>query len=104
MGRKPYKKINCPPKSEEIIIKPEEPMEEVKLCLEDEGEPVIERGPLFVVKVTYSSLRKRLGPGIDFDTTGLITDMGVYGIYEKVDNWGRLKDESWICLDYTKIV
>ena len=32
---------------------------------------------------------------------GLITDKGIYGIYEEKDGWGRLENGYWTMLQYT---
>lgn len=57
--------------------------------------------PLYQVKVTHPSLRKRNGPFLNATQIGLITDKGTYDIYAQESNWGQLEDNAWICLDFT---
>ena len=56
---------------------------------------------LFQVKVTHPSLRKRSGPSVDASEIGLITDQGVYDIFDTYSGWGQLEDGSWILLSFT---
>ena len=56
---------------------------------------------LYKVQVNHASLRKRAEPSLDAEIIGHITDRGVYEIYEEVDGWGRLYDDSWIMLQFT---
>ena len=76
---------------EENIVEPQ--VEEVK-------EQVIR--PLFEVQVIHPSLRRRSAPKIAENVVGIITDMGIYKIYDERDGWGQLEDGSWIMLQYTK--
>lgn len=58
--------------------------------------------PCFKVKVTHPSLRIRRAPSLSAEVVGLITNFGVYDIYDTLDGWGKLADETWIMLKYTK--
>lgn len=80
---------------EEIIIEPQ---------VEEAKEQVFEKVicPLFEVQVTHPSLRRRSTPEIAENVVGVITDRGIYKIYDERDGWGQLEDGSWIMLQYTK--
>lgn len=71
-----------------------------------EIKPVIESQPeiksLYSVKVKHLSLRRRATPEITENVLGVITDRGIYQIYEEREGWGRLEDGSWIALQYTE--
>ena len=58
--------------------------------------------PCFKVKVTHPSLRIRRAPSLLAGVVGLITDFGIYDIYDTLDGWGKLADETWIMLKYTE--
>ena len=89
MGRKPYKaRVAAQAASKEPI-----PQEIIK-----EPTPTF----LYKVQVTYPSLRIRRGPSLRDPQIGLITDMGVYEILEESNGFGRIKDNAWIMLQYTK--
>ena len=83
-------------------------MEEIKSESTVEGinEPVTvlseEILPLFSVKVTHPSLRRRSTPEIAENVVGVITDCGIYEIYNVNGDWGQLQDNSWIMLQYTE--
>ena len=66
-------------------------------------ETVVEQGPcaIYSARVTHPSLRRRSAPTLRADVLGLITDKGIYGIFEEREGWGRLEDGSWIMLQYT---
>ena len=55
---------------------------------------------LYKVQVTHPSLRRRAEPSTDSEVLGLITDMGEYEIFAEVGGWGKLKDNSWIMLQF----
>ena len=57
--------------------------------------------PKYKVKVTCSQLRRRRAPNLQGEVVDLITDQGVYEIYDEVNGWGQLKDGNWIMLIYT---
>lgn len=56
----------------------------------------------FKVQVTHLRLRRRAGPSINAKEIGVITDKGIYDIYEQQGDWGRLSDGSWIMLSFTE--
>lgn len=68
-----------------------------------EQEP-IQQKPISLgkVKVTHPCLRRRVGPSTDSQVLSLITDFGVFNIFEEKDGWGKLEDGSWIMLSFTK--
>lgn len=74
-----------------------------KVVEKPQKEEVVEvvRNPLYQVKVTHPSLKKRNGPSLNATQIGLITDKGTYDIYAQENNWGQLEDSAWICLDFT---
>jgi hypothetical protein len=80
-----------------IMIEPK-PELEIKPVAELE----IKNKPLYSVRVNHLSLRRRSTPEIAENVVGVITDKGVYEIYEERNGWGRLEDESWIMLKYTE--
>ena len=80
----------------------------VELVLEDAptyeaAAPQVEAPVLYLykVQVNHPSLRKRAAPSAEAEVLDYITDRGVYEIYEEVDGWGRLYDDSWIMLQFT---
>lgn len=83
-------------------------MEEIKCesTVEEISEPVTvlskEILPLFSVKVIHPSLRRRSTPEIAENVVGVITDRGIYEIYNVNGDWGQLQDNSWIMLQYTE--
>ena len=83
-------------------------MEEIKCesAVEEIDEPVTvlseEILPLFSVKVTHPSLRRRSTPEIAENVVGVITNRGIYEIYNVNGDWGQLQDNSWIMLQYTE--
>lgn len=63
----------------------------------------------FRVKVNTKYLNIRKGPGMNFETTGKCTGIGVFTIVELQPGpgastwWGRLKSGAgWICMDYVQ--
>ena len=58
--------------------------------------------PCFKVKVTHPSLRIRRAPSPTAEAVGLITNFGIYDIYDTFGEWGQLADETWIMLKYTE--
>lgn len=67
-------------------------------------EPAIEAPKTYKVHVTHPSLRKRAMPNLGAYVAGIISDQGIYEIFETVNGWGRLEDGNWIMLSYTEIV
>ena len=108
--------IPDPKKEEEIIIEPQPIPEEITPVADVEVKPQVsilahdifcppeDNIPLFTVKVTHDSLRRREAPNLEAKVTGYITDRGIYDIYEERDGWGQLKEFDWILLKYTKRV
>lgn len=101
MSKKSYRpniyKVEPESEPKEEIIAIEEPeVVEVQQILEE-----FLPQKLYTVQVTHPSLRRRNGPSLDHEVLGLIEDKGLYDIYEEKKGWGRLKDNSWIMLDYT---
>ena len=62
--------------------------------------PAIKTPALYKVQVTHPSLRRRANPSTDSEVLGLITDKGIYEIFNEVPGWGQLKDNSWIMLQF----
>lgn len=58
----------------------------------------------YFVKVTHPSLRRRRAPALSGEEVGLITDQGIYEIFDEVNGWGKLENGDWIMLSYTKVV
>lgn len=58
--------------------------------------------PLYKVRVTHPSLRRRSTPEIAENVVGVIIDKGIYTITEERNGWGLLEDGSWIMLQYTE--
>ena len=63
----------------------------------------------FLVKVSFSDLNIRKGPGADYGKTGKFIGAGVFTILEVKEGkgssvgWGRLKSGAgWISLDYAR--
>lgn len=63
--------------------------------------PYKEQEPIYKVRVTHPSLRRRKGPDMSAEVVGLITDQGMYEIYSEHFGWGELKDHTWISLQFT---
>lgn len=91
-------------KVEEVSI--EEPIEvqvEEPIVVDDVKKPNVECPfPIYVVRVTHPSLRRRAAPTLRAEVLGFITDKGIYDIFEERDGWGRLEDGSWIKLEFTE--
>ena len=71
---------------------------------EIEPEKIEEPKKSFKVKVTHPSLRKRKAPNLSGEVVDLITDQGIYEIFDENNGWGQLEDGNWIMLSYTEIV
>lgn len=84
--------------SEDILM--ENNIFDTTLGIEEDLEPK----PLYKVRITHPSLRKRKAPNTLAEVKDLITDMGVYDIYDEVNGWGKLKDDTWIMLTYTETI
>ena len=93
MGRKPYRSqkqaITSAPIPE--IPKAERPPLEEKYA-----------HPIYSIKVMHPSLRHREAPSKDAKVVGLITDQGIYNVYEESCGWARLNDGSWVMLQFCK--
>lgn len=63
-----------------------------------------EKPKTYFVKVTHPSLRRRRAPALSGEEVGLITDQGIYKIFDEVNGWGKLENGDWIMLSYTKVV
>ena len=57
---------------------------------------------LYKVKIMHPSLRMRNNPNLNSEVKGLITDQGIYMIYEEQNGWGKLENNTWIMLEYTR--
>lgn len=57
--------------------------------------------PLFSVTVNCPHLTLRAEPSFQSERLGLVHYGDKCDIYATQENWGQLKDKSWICLDYT---
>lgn len=82
---------------ESVIV--EEPVIEEPVV---EDEPIIPASPLYRVQVIHDSLRRRADYRLDSEVLGVITDKGIYNIYDQNSGWGKLEDGSWIKLEFTK--
>lgn len=79
----------------------EVPVEEP--IIDDMKEPEVQCPfPIYVVRVTHPSLRRRAAPNLKADVLGFITDKGTYDIFAEESGWGRLEDGSWIKLEFTE--
>lgn len=102
MARKPYR-VGVPAETQEPV--PEIiPDQSQVMIMEYNPEGVVpkknENPPIYKVKVNHPSLRRRAAPSTDARVLGLITDQGIYDIYEATQGWGRLEDHSWIMLQF----
>jgi len=106
MARNSYRAKPQPQPQNENEMKPvedtivEAQAEVAEVNTEPMPKPVIETLALYKVQVTHPSLRRRAEPSIDGEILGLITDKGEYEIFAEVGGWGRLKDNSWIMLQF----
>lgn len=91
-------------KVEEVSI--EEPIEvqvEEPIVIDDVKKPEVECPfPIYVVRVTHPSLRRRAAPTLRAEVLGFITDKGLYDVFAEENGWGRLEDGSWIKLEFTE--
>ena len=84
-------------------IQKEKPMDELLINLEEL--PIKPEKPkTYFVKVTHPSLRRRSAPALSGQEVGLITDQGIYEIFDEINGWGKLENGDWIMLSYTKII
>lgn len=104
MARKPYR-VGMP--QEEINPIPENTIVEPQIKVVHVSDEKIEKKPvtpteepIYKVRVTHPSLRRRSEPSLDGEVVGYITDQGIYDIYSEVNGWGWLQDGSWIMLQY----
>lgn len=56
-------------------------------------------GEVYTVSVE-SYLAVREGPGVDNDKLGELYDGAKVIVFETSDNWGRIGDNLWVCMDY----
>lgn len=64
-------------------------------------EPEISSFP-YLVQIRAKALNIRKGPGVSYQITGCIRDMGKYTIVDEKSGWGKLKSGAgWISLKYT---
>jgi hypothetical protein len=63
-----------------------------------------EKPKTYFVKVIHPSLRRRNAPALSGKEVGLITDQGIYEIFDENNGWGKLENGDWIMLSYTKVV
>ena len=98
----PETQVNEPPTvqiiEESIEVEPIPPEEQVVDLIYPEQPPKPDYS--FFIQVTEGSVRKRRGPGTEYEIIGYITDDNIYRIVETRSNWGKLTDGSWINLDY----
>ena len=84
--------------AEDVTVKPQ--VKVIEVSTEPMPKPVIETPALYKVQVTHPSLRRRAEPSINSEILGLITDKGEYEIFAEINGWGKLKDSSWIMLQF----
>ena len=58
----------------------------------------------YYVKVTHPCLRIRKAPSLSGEIIDFIYDMGIYKILDEVNGWGKIGEDRWIMLSYTKII
>ena len=102
MARKSYK-VTTPTETQEQITQ-EIPILEAESPIIEET-PVIEEQiiqPIYKVKVNHPNLRRRSGPSFSADILGYITDYATFDVFEEQNGWGRVGDNEWIKLEFTK--
>ena len=108
MARNSYRAKPQPQPQNESEIKPAEDttvktqIKVMEVSTEPMPKPVIKTPALYKVQVTHPSLRRRAEPTTNSEIVGLITDMGEYEVIDEVSNWAKLKDNSWIMLNFCK--
>ena len=65
-------------------------------------EPVEDKS--YNVKVMYPALRIRQAPSTQAEVIGIIADEGIYKIIDEVNGFGKIDENKWIMLSYTKII
>lgn len=55
-------------------------------------------------KVATSALNVRKGPGTQYDKNGMVYLSQKINIVQVKENWGKIKDNKWICLDYCEVI
>lgn len=90
------KRIQKEKSMDELLINLNESFDELSL------EP--EKAKTYFVQVTHPSLRRRRAPALSGEEVGLITDQGIYEIFDENNGWGKLENGDWIMLSYTKVV
>lgn len=125
MSRKPYKRrVTTPAKKQEdikvdIIEEVEQieipmpvedapfeaaaPQVEEEVIIEPEPEPEVEPElvPLYQVRIDHPSKRYRKEPSLASETVGLITDQGIYNVYEETTQWIKLDNGYWTMKEHT---
>lgn len=91
MGQKPQR-LGRPPLIEETSIQEDEIIEKITPPTQT---------PLYEVKITHPSLRRRAQPNEAAKILGVIEDQGIYKIFDIQNGWGKLDDGSWIMLCFT---
>ena len=76
--------------------------EDKTIPLPEDGKGLLPSFKAFTVKVTADALNVRKGPNVKFDVIRTIRNHGTFTIVDKKGNWGKILDDGWICLDYTK--
>lgn len=108
MARNSYRAKPQPQPQNKSEIKPAEDttvktqVKVMEVSTEPMPKPVIKTPALYKVQVTHPSLRRRAEPSTDSEVLGLITDKGEYEIFAEVGGWGKLKDSSWIMLQFCR--
>lgn len=119
MSRKPYKRrvttpvkkqedikvdiieeveqIEIPMSVEEAPLEAAAPQVEEEVVVESEPEPV----PLYQVRIDHPSKRYRKEPTLASETVGLITDQGIYNVYEETAQWIKLDNGYWTMKEHT---
>lgn len=88
-------------------IQKEKPMDELLINLNESFDELSlepEKAKTYFVQVTHPSLRRRNAPALSGKEVGLITDQGIYEIFDENNGWGKLENGDWIMLSYTKVV
>ena len=125
MSRKPYKRrvttpikkqedikvdiieeveqIEIPMPVEETPLEAAAPQIEEEVIVESEPEPEVEPElvPLYQVRIDHPSKRYRKEPSLASETVGLITDQGIYNVYEETTQWIKLDNGYWTMKEHT---
>lgn len=55
-------------------------------------------------KVAMAALNVRKGPSTDYEKTGMLFSSQKINIREVKGNWGKIKNNKWVCLDYCEAI